>query len=215
MEMRVYKFLTCKYGLKALRDWRLKISELHALNDPFDLLPFDLSDVDLRKRFLATCTQIGKKHGLLCFSKHWHNPVLWAHYADSHKGMCLGFDLPDVGPRAVNYVDRRITLTNRDLTNPGEDFANTTFYTKYEDWRYEEEIRLWARLEGRSGDYYFESFNDELCLREVIVGAGNLVSKRKILQALGVHHSGIGILKARPAFDAFRIVEDEAGFAED
>ncbi len=37
-------------------------------------------------------------------------------------------------------------------------------FTKYDHWRYEEEIRLWARLKERTGDYYFQSFNDETSL---------------------------------------------------
>jgi hypothetical protein len=74
--MRVYKFLNCKYGLKAIRERRLKISEVGTLNDPFDLLPFDLSDPTIRKGVLASRHEIGKNNGLLCFSRHWHNPVL-------------------------------------------------------------------------------------------------------------------------------------------
>src|SRR5258708_5524793 len=119
--MRVYKFLTRKYGLKAMRERRLKISEVHTLNDTFDLLPFDLSDPELRKGVIASRNEFGRNQGLLCFSQHWHNPVLWAHYADSHEGLCLGFDLP--GERgvaqAVAYVERPIQLThlNPDIAN--------------------------------------------------------------------------------------------------
>jgi hypothetical protein len=211
--MRVYKFLCCKYGLRAIKERELKISEIRFLNDPFDLLPVNLSDPELRAGASATRQKLGEGHGILCFSRHWHNPVLWAHYADSHKGMSLGFDLPDVGPRAVKYVNRPITLTGHDLTTPDEETANKFLYTKYADWQYEEEIRVFQILTQKSGDYYFEKFNDDLRLREVIVGAGNPVSKQEILQALDVHHSGVEILKARPAFDAFRIVEDEAEFA--
>jgi len=72
-----------------------------------------------------------KPKGLLCFSRHWHNPVLWAHYADSHKGLCLGFDVPD-GDRDVAYVERPIKLTHLDLS-----VADSMLFTKYEHWRYE------------------------------------------------------------------------------
>jgi hypothetical protein len=138
--MRVYKFLTCKYGLKAVREQRLKISQLHSLNDPFELLPFDLSDPDLRKRIIATRNEIGKDRGLVCFSKYWHNPVLWAHYAESHKGLCLGFELPDGErplARAVEYVENPIRVAHLDL-----EFANKMLFTKYDHWRYEDEIRV-------------------------------------------------------------------------
>ena len=58
--MRVYKFLNCKYGLRALRERRLKISEVRSLNDPFDLLPFDLSDPELRNGVIASSRMLKK-----------------------------------------------------------------------------------------------------------------------------------------------------------
>jgi len=39
--MRVYKFMTAEFGMKSLREKRLKISLLDDLNDPFDLLPYE------------------------------------------------------------------------------------------------------------------------------------------------------------------------------
>ena len=42
--MRVYKFLDAHFGLKTLYEQRLKISKIDDLNDPFELLPFDLTD---------------------------------------------------------------------------------------------------------------------------------------------------------------------------
>jgi hypothetical protein len=205
--MRVYKFLSCKYGLRAVRERRLKISEVRSLNDPFELLPFDLSDPELRKWVISSRDEIGKNRGLLCFSQHWHNPVLWAHYAESNKGLCLGFDVPD-GQQAVEYVEHPIQFTHL-----GPEIANKMLFTKYEHWRYEEEIRLWAALNQKSGDYYFHDFDGDFQLKEVIAGAGNRVSERKIVKALGTNANDVRILKTRLAFDAFRVVEDETGFA--
>jgi hypothetical protein len=42
--MRVYKFLSGHFGLKSLYERRLKISTLEDLNDPFELIPYDLSN---------------------------------------------------------------------------------------------------------------------------------------------------------------------------
>ena len=204
--MRVYKFMSCKYGLRALRERRLKISEVRSLNDPFDLLPFDLSDPDLRKAVLASRNEIGRDRGLLCFSQHWHNPVLWAHYAESHKGLCLGFDVPDDVPQPVTYIENPLKLTHLDYQT-----ANKMLFTKYEHWRYEEELRMWATLEEKSGAPYFYDFGENLRFVEIIFGAGCLVSKRRVLQAIGAHQTDVRLLKARLAFDAFRVVEDENG----
>jgi hypothetical protein len=75
--MRVYKFLSCKYGFEGVTRPRLKICEIRQLNDPFDLLPFDLSDPVLRKGVLRSKEELGQNNGLMCFSAAWENPVLW------------------------------------------------------------------------------------------------------------------------------------------
>ena len=85
-------------------------------------------------------------------------------------------------------------------------------FTKYAHWQYEDEVRIWATLNEKSGRYFFKDFDDGLRLVVVICGAASHVSERKILQALGAKRNDVRILKARLAFDAFRVVEDEGGF---
>ena len=72
---------------------------------------------------------------------------------------------------------------------------------------------MWATLDEKSGDHYFKEFDEDLRLQEVIVGAENSVSKRRILQALGSHKDGVKLIKARLAFNAFKVVEDEDGLS--
>jgi hypothetical protein len=33
--------------------------------------------------------------GVLCLGASWSSPVMWAHCADKHFGVALGFDVPD------------------------------------------------------------------------------------------------------------------------
>jgi len=46
--MRAYKFLSAHFGLKSLYEKRLTISTIDDLNDPFELLPYNLSDPKLK-----------------------------------------------------------------------------------------------------------------------------------------------------------------------
>ena len=207
--MRVYKFLPYRWGMRALRKRTLKITEVRSLNDPYDLLPIDLSDPRHRQAAQAARERLGEDNGLLCFSSSWRSPVLWAHYAENLKGFCLGFDLSDEGSlwQAVEYVEKPFKWTEPDFNS-----VNRMLFTKYAQWRYEDEIRAWPRIEKKSGDHYFREFGDDLRLREVIVGAKNPVSKRRILRALRSWANTVRILRARLAFDAFEVVEDEAAF---
>ena len=207
--MRVYKFLTCRYGLRAIRERRIKISQLGSINDPFELVPFDLSDPEIRRAMFSARQEFCRNRGLLCFSRHWRNPVLWAHYAESHRGLCLGFEVDDEAPRPIEYVDRP-----RPITTVDSQLAEAMLFTKYEDWRYEEEIRLWVDLDERSGDLYFHNLGPKLALMEIIVGAACTLTQRRIAQTLDGNRQGVRIVKARPAYNAFEIVEDDLGFTD-
>ena len=99
--MRAYKFLDENFGMKSLREKRLKISLLDDLNDPFELLPYEMADRNKRAALNAQRKHMAINHGILCFSATWKDPVLWAHYANKHKGLCLAFQVPDAVCRAV------------------------------------------------------------------------------------------------------------------
>ena len=108
--MRVYHFINTQYGLQVLLERRLKISRVHELNDPFEFISMDLSEDTLREAMESIKDYYNKLFGILCFSKRWDNPVQWAHYADRHKGLCLGFDIPDERLTKVDYVDERMSV---------------------------------------------------------------------------------------------------------
>lgn len=105
--MRVYYFTRKKYGLENLTKKRLKVARINYLNDPFEFMAVDLSSRDLRLGVEEMKRNLSKDFGLLCFSKNWDNPVQWTHYAERHKGLCLGFDVPDERLAKINYCDSR------------------------------------------------------------------------------------------------------------
>jgi len=95
---------------------------------------------------------------LFCITRSRDNLLMWAHYADQHRGVVLGFR-PDIErdsflaiAKPVQYSDKRpafyrrldekITM-NRPWTE-GEmaDFRNALIYSKSTHWNYEEELRI-------------------------------------------------------------------------
>ena len=107
--MRVYHFVNKKFGLDDLRKNRLKIARIVELNDPFEFAALDLSDGEFRQAMGSMKQSMSGDFGILCFSKSWRNPVQWAHYADKHTGLCLGFDVPDELLMQVKYRKRRLS----------------------------------------------------------------------------------------------------------
>lgn len=208
--MKVYKFLDARFGLKSLSEKRLKISTLSDLNDPFELLPYELSNPMHRTVMRLTLTQMTARFGLLCFSSNWRDPVIWAHYGDKHRGLCLGFESPDVKCKEVKYISERVAFP----TSPTQADSDRMLFTKYANWKYEREIRIWAELNERQGDLYFAEFGDELRLIKVIAGARCELSEREIVKALGALAKDVVLIKARAGFKQFEIVKDKRGFTK-
>jgi len=190
--MRVYHFINAEFGLEDIIERRLKISRIMELNDPFEFLGANLSDPNFRKAMKATKATLSKSKGILCFSKNWNNPVQWSHYSDKHKGLCLGFDVPDELLVKVKYVDRRLS---HDLVS-SETQMLKFLTTKFAHWQYEEEYRVFRPLEEEIDGRYYEVFSDNLILRQVIVGAQSSITRAQISNALGDIESKVEVFKA-------------------
>jgi hypothetical protein len=102
--MRVYYFTDEEFALSNIINERIKVSLLDDLNDPYEFLSVDLSDKDFRKSFKSGRDQAAKTAGVICFSKSWKNPLMWGHYGNKHKGICLGFDVEDENIKEVDYI---------------------------------------------------------------------------------------------------------------
>jgi len=203
--MRAYHFLSACDALDDIRHRRLKISKLDDLNDPFELLAVAQPKQEIRDWMFRFKKQMAANYGLLCFSRSWHRPALWGHYADKHRGMALGFDLAPWLAKDVSYVDERAPLGALD-----EVTAQMMLYTKHSDWRYEQECRMFARLNDLDAatGHYFAAFGSELALREVIMGSLCTVPQSEVSAALAASKFKADLIAARLAFKSFRVVKN-------
>jgi len=210
--VRAYHFVPACYGLDDLRHRRLKIARLDDLNDPFDLWAVAQPDSRLRKALRESKAEMARRFGMLCFILSWQNPLLWSHYAERHQGIALGFDINAARIKNINYVEERPILRAVD-----EEFVHHLLYTKYIDWRYEQEARVFTSLEDAdpASGLYFAEFHDNCVLREVIVGPLSRVTASELKDALGDHQGQVTSTKARLAFNSFKVVENKLGFQSD
>jgi hypothetical protein len=161
----------------------------------------NISRSEFEKLINKVAKRVTQKKGLACFMSNCENLLMWAHYANSHKGVCLKFDvLEDLDffspAKKVIYTKdypEYDYLTNKD------DFVNQMFFTKSEDWKYEEEVRI---LKDNKGNFKFIPN----CLKEVIFGCkipegdkktlvkiiGNYYPNAKLTQAVK-HDSKFGL----------------------
>lgn len=175
MRKRVYKFIPAQYGISSLKEKRLKVTRIEELNDPFDLCPLDASNPAVSKVAEALTSHLWKTTAILCFSRNWDNILLWSHYGDSHKGICLGFDISEGDP-GMNYDTDVLYQPNLlKIRSPQDlpDIADRLSRTKHESWSYEQEVRMFVELNDppdAKGLNWIE-FGSHLVLKEVIIGA--------------------------------------------
>jgi hypothetical protein len=193
----------------------LKVATLHDLNDPFELGAIELLDRQFRPRFRAWRDHVGAEYGVLCFSRSWRSPLLWSHYADKHRGLCLGFDVPDSHLKHIAYVKDRLAVAPADLDSTASSAAvrERLFCTKFEHWKYEDEVRVIVRLADaiRQEPYWFVPFAKTLRLTEVIVGGNSSVNRAEVLAWLGSKGRHLNFIKARLAYSSFDVREHKRG----
>jgi hypothetical protein len=206
--MIVYYFTSAKYGLENLKLKRLKISEFSNVNDPFELLGIEMRDKEVREAVNFEKSMIAKKYGLLCFSEDKYNPVQWAHYADNHKGVCLGFDIPESKLWKVKYVSERLSRDTLDLPDCNEKMLTT----KFSHWSYEQERRLIiesSKYLSDSKGMIFEKFSNNMALKEVYIGCKSELTFKDIASSYQCDDKRVIVKITRPSFRDFRIVWDQ------
>lgn len=117
-------------------------------------------DTDMDKLLL----EIKKTIRIACFSEDYLSPLMWAHYADSHKGFCIEYDLsklPDGyrnGILPVLYSDQRYEATRAFITRNGNILMNP-YYFKSSHWKYEKEWRMVAQESLFTNNEYYADFS--------------------------------------------------------
>ncbi len=213
--MRVLYLTGAQYALSNFALRRIKISRFADLNDPFELLAVDLSDRAHRGAFQETKNELNDNRGLICFSKSWSNPLLWGHYAERHTGICLSFDVPDELLSEVIYAENPMKISIDPQTNRprlSQRLMNRLLRTKFSDWKYEDEVRLFVGLDHdtvESGCYFY-SFSDQLVLREVVLGPRCEIPLAGVRSLVANFSEPVRVLKSRIAFSSFRVVTNRS-----
>lgn len=114
--IRLYYFMPEKHLMDVLFNDEIKASIPAECNDPLEFLPaFDGQQNSERAR-----------GGFISFSSHFSSSLMWSHYADSHRGVCLRFDFP-IGKTLSNRLKvGAIRKSRQDSTDIIEDKKHQT-----------------------------------------------------------------------------------------
>jgi hypothetical protein len=110
----------------------------------------------------AVYAQMQKQHNerlekdcfIFCLSDNRTNPLLWSHYADSHRGLCIQFHhkvIPFAASCAVTYSESYPTSSYPAPESDINDLFTKSILTKSRHWAYENEFRLFSVRMGNKG----------------------------------------------------------------
>lgn len=214
-KVRLYHLTTEDHGRSNIEKGRLKLARFRDLNDPFELMSLNLRERQVRNVVREFKSTFDSHTGLLCFCEDWTSPVMWSHYAMKHRGMCLGFNVTRTSVQKVEYKDDRILA---ELDKNGDPFSlspqlqQLLLCTKCDEWKYEQERRRMIPLANatQEGDLHFVSFDEDLELAEVILGANCDASLEDIRRLVSGRYPEVRTFSARMAWKYFKVVPKES-----
>jgi hypothetical protein len=125
------------------------------------LIPRAIEDLQYNKQSTKLGMEmLNENSGVLCMTPHHDNLLMWSHYGDSHKGVCIGFDInlpfDNIFGNGyeVEYKDEypTICLTEIDMMlaahmegsnlDKYDNIITQHAFTKAKTWNYEDEIRF-------------------------------------------------------------------------
>jgi len=190
----LYKYRTInKRLIESIINQTLYFARPDALNDPFDCR-IDLqkafrraamSATDERRNFLSSFLATPEffrnwrstfdTMGVCCFSRTFSETLLWSHYAEEHKGVCLEYQFRGASllgnitaAQNVEYLDDPLVPwlveeAPMDMTEFAKELAFRYLRTKCPAWKYEQEARI---IRQESGPFKFQG----VLLTEVCFG---------------------------------------------
>lgn len=172
------------YLEKLVKSGSLKFSSPSEFNDPFDCLPTQVGELPVGKmpHFVADqlnmFPQSALSHyiGVACFTPHPDKMLMWSHYGDQHKGVCVGFDsvglFHNMEKNSEGYPlcdkFKKIEYTAFRPREHEEDFI----YKKSLEWRYEDEYRLVSTCRRGEPEWGPGVWNVPVTsIKEIVLGA--------------------------------------------
>lgn len=159
-------------SLKLLLNGNLRLSDYNYFNDPADPpMKLNMQAFDYIKEYI-------KSIKICSLSKNKQSILMWSHYADEHRGICIAYDISSLrndNPKLsylllkkVKYINKITFASNDSIISKYDNSVNFSnnnhiinisnkyisrfidlFYLKYKDWKYEYEYRIIADTEEK------------------------------------------------------------------
>ena len=206
-KMPYYSFrIFSDYSLKDVKEQKLTLSHPREFNDPLDTLLVwwmeseiaESHGSELDKKYTLLLKKVSEGIKIRCLSAgkttkkeipvEELSSLMWAHYANSHKGFCIEYDF-DRDFFTKNHTKNHIVVFDNinytDVVNPhGEPSIKDALFNKSEFWSYENEVRLVMFDEENEED--FPSLDCTGMIKAIYLGVKcSDENRRKMERAIG------------------------------
>ena len=209
--LRLYIYSKADYVYDTVRQKRIKVSQLHELNDPYEVYGVYRRSKAFTVKFEVFREDFARNYGFVCMTENDWSPVMWAHYADRHHGVCYRFDVRESRRWKVSYKSELHSPEELKRCPPMEQLRRL-ISTKSSEWRYEREHRVVVPLRDaiREGKYFFQPFSADFRLREVRLGMACKLSIEDVRSMVAVSYADEKVIvsKAKTSSTSFRVIED-------
>ena len=123
-----------------------------------------------------------RQYFICCFSENYKtkkSTLMWSHYGQSHKGLCIGFDYSKIKAENIleineiqQFTPYRVKYTsNLQTLNPKLESSNYDWLLlKSNIWDYEKEVRVIVNEPKLNEEYIYREFPKELVFK-IVFGA--------------------------------------------
>jgi len=221
--VRIYRYLASEWALKTLRERRMRVSRIKELNDPFEFWIGSIAAhpglaLAGRESFDDSLNRMNEQFGIISHSATSADPVIWSHYADSHRGIALEFEhLLGEYLHPVSYSHSLPIFDVSKLFQDGPSHEYTLNVLKSAldrkslSWAYEREYRVHFALKTNceyDGGHYFKRV-PESYLKRVILGVRCTTSELEVERALAQGgFSDVEVIQARMSETTYEILCD-------
>jgi len=177
---------------------------------------------------LLTEKRIKDAYCICCFSKCNDNILMWSHYSNNHKGICIGYKTEKINnkellrfndPRISNYIrinrkqylpinNVKYSIKMRKPFNPlydSEDIWKNYFLHKCKDWSYEKEVRIIQPFESIQNICYHRDIINEIIVGCKITNEDEKLIKRLIKIKNEESDSKINVIKLKMRREKYKL----------
>ena len=133
--------------LNLITEEKVKIRNFNYFNDPADPI------IKLQIKELPEIKDMINKIKICSLSSEYDNFLMWSHYSNEHKGICIAYDISKIKEYNKTILKKVIYTKKIQIYKPyNHIFENPTlneeknfislFYLKHKNWKYEKEYRI-------------------------------------------------------------------------